>query len=238
MSRPRALVVEDDRAIREGWPTPSASTVCRRAGGARATPASTRRCTAAATSCSSASRPARPRTGLAGAARAAPRPPHAARHHPEPRGGGERPGARPARRADDYITKPFSIREAAAPAAPTTRRSPRGRPGDVRYPAPARRAAWTSSVRRCVFTDGARCELAARDRAAPLPGREPGPHVSREELLSARLGCQRARTAPETRTVDVHVARLRTKLRDHGTADAHAGDAVRGKGYRLDGGSS
>ena len=57
--------------------------------------------------------------------------------------------------------------------------------------------------------------------------------LSREELLSRVWGVS-ARAAPETRTVDVHVARLRTKLRDHGTADALL-VTVRGKGYRLDG---
>ena len=37
----------------------------------------------------------------------------------------------------------------------------------------------------------------------------------------------------ETRTVDVHVARLRAKLRDRDAPDAVL-VTVRGKGYRLD----
>ena len=137
--------------------------------------------------------------------------------------------------ADDYVTKPFSIRELLARVDAVLRRSPE-RPGDVRsLRLPEGRV--DLERQEVVFNDGTRHELSLREtELLRYLAANPGRIVSREELLSRVWGVS-ARAATETRTVDVHVARLRTKLRDHGTADALL-VTVRGKGYRLDGAGS
>ena len=136
--------------------------------------------------------------------------------------------------ADDYVTKPFSIRELLARVDAVLRRSPE-RPGDVRsLRLPAGRV--DLERQEVVFADGSRCELSLREaELLRYLAANPGRIVSREELLSRVWGVGPRST--ETRTVDVHIARLRTKLRDHGTKDAML-VTVRGKGYRMDGGGS
>jgi DNA-binding response OmpR family regulator len=136
--------------------------------------------------------------------------------------------------ADDYVTKPFSIRELLARVDAVLRRSPE-RPGDVRsLRLPAGRV--DLERQEVVFADGSRCELSLREaELLRYLAANPGRIVSREELLSRVWGVRPRST--ETRTVDVHIARLRTKLRDHGTKDAML-VTVRGKGYRMDGGGS
>jgi DNA-binding response OmpR family regulator len=132
--------------------------------------------------------------------------------------------------ADDYVTKPFSIRELLARIDAVLRRSPE-RPADIRsLELPAGRV--DLERQEVVFGDGARCSLSLREaELLRYLAANPGRIVSREELLSRVWGVS-ARSV-ETRTVDVHVARLRAKLRD---ADGEAAVlvTVRGKGYRLD----
>jgi DNA-binding response OmpR family regulator len=132
--------------------------------------------------------------------------------------------------ADDYVTKPFSIRELLARIDAVLRRSPE-RPADIRsLELPAGRV--DLDRQEVVFGDGARCSLSQREaELLRYLAANPGRIVSREELLSRVWGVS-ARSV-ETRTVDVHVARLRAKLRD---ADDEAAVlvTVRGKGYRLD----
>jgi DNA-binding response OmpR family regulator len=75
--------------------------------------------------------------------------------------------------ADDYVTKPFSIRELLARVDAVLRRSPE-RPGDVRS---LRLSGGRVDLERqeVVFDDGYSLRaLAARDGAPPLPGRESG----------------------------------------------------------------
>jgi DNA-binding response OmpR family regulator len=136
--------------------------------------------------------------------------------------------------ADDYVTKPFSIRELLARVDAVLRRSPE-RPGDVRsLRLPEGRV--DLERQEVVFTDGTRHELSQREaELLRYLAANPGRVVSREELLSRVWGVRPGAT--ETRTVDVHVARLRTKLRDPGSAGALL-VTVRGKGYRLDGAGS
>jgi DNA-binding response OmpR family regulator len=132
--------------------------------------------------------------------------------------------------ADDYVTKPFSIRELLARIDAVLRRSPE-RPADIRsLELPAGRV--DLERQEVVFGDGARCSLSLREaELLRYLAANPCRIVSREELLSRVWGVS-ARSV-ETRTVDVHVARLRAKLRD---ADGEAAVlvTVRGKGYRLD----
>ena len=131
--------------------------------------------------------------------------------------------------ADDYVAKPFSIRELLARVEAVLRRSAE-RPRDVRaLELPAGHV--DLDRQEVVFADGQRATLSQREaELLRYLAANPGRVVSREELLSRVWGLG-PRTM-ETRTVDVHVARLRAKLRDQG--DPPFLVTIRGKGYRLD----
>jgi DNA-binding response OmpR family regulator len=131
--------------------------------------------------------------------------------------------------ADDYVVKPFSVDELLARVEAVLRRSP-ARPTDVdELPI----VGGCVDFARCEvrFEDGGREELSEREREllryfACHAERA----ISREELL-ANVWQIDARGV-ETRTIDMHVARLREKLRDT-DGEATILLTVRGKGYML-----
>jgi DNA-binding response OmpR family regulator len=130
--------------------------------------------------------------------------------------------------ADDYVVKPFSIRELLARVDAVLRRSPE-RPSDVTEVAIP--GGVVDLERREVrFDDGERAELAEREaellRYLVI---NPDRIVSRDELLSRVWGINPR--SVETRTIDMHVARLREKLRDHASSPRLL-VSLRGKGYR------
>ena len=130
--------------------------------------------------------------------------------------------------ADDYVAKPFSIRELLARVEAVARRSPE-RPSDVRR---LEIPGGVADLERCEvrFEDGERCDLSQREaELLRYLAANPARIVSREELLSRVWGV--SPRAVETRTIDVHVARLREKLRDRAGAPTLL-VTVRGKGYR------
>jgi DNA-binding response OmpR family regulator len=133
--------------------------------------------------------------------------------------------------ADDYQVKPFSVRELLARVEAVLRRSAE-RPTDlaeVMFPfgvADLERA-------ELRFTDGAKVELSEKEIALlRYLALNRGRVISRDELLS-RVWRLNAGSVRATRTIDMHVARLRDKLRD---ADARIISTVRGKGYVFDSG--
>ncbi|HVR73959.1 MAG TPA: response regulator transcription factor [Planctomycetota bacterium] len=129
--------------------------------------------------------------------------------------------------ADDYVVKPFSLKELLARMEAVLRRSPE-RPVDVRtIPFPGGLA--DLARREVRFKDGDRAELSEREmELLRYLASNPGRAVSREEILS-RVWRMNPRGI-ETRTIDMHVARLREKLRDDST-EPRVLLTVRGKGY-------
>ena len=131
--------------------------------------------------------------------------------------------------ADDYVVKPFSIKELIARIDAVLRRSPE-RPSDITRLS-IQDATIDLSRSELRFPDGSRCELSERE--VELLGylvRNRGRAISREEMLSRVW-----RLEPhgiDTRTIDMHVARLREKLRDN-AAQPQIILTVRGKGYMF-----
>jgi len=131
--------------------------------------------------------------------------------------------------ADDYVVKPFSVKELLARVEAVLRRSPE-RPADVAEVTLEGGVA-DLARRELRFDDGERCELTAREaELLQHLARHPGRAVSREEILLRVWHMNPNRI--ETRTVDMHIARLREKLRDDPTRPRII-LTVRGKGYML-----
>jgi DNA-binding response OmpR family regulator len=131
--------------------------------------------------------------------------------------------------ADDYIVKPFSVDELLARIDAVLRRSPQ-RPTDVNELAIP---GGCVDFCRCEvrFEDGSREELSERERVLlRYFAQHSGRAISREELLSNVW--QIDARGVTTRTIDMHVARLREKLRDDGE-EPRVLLTVRGKGYML-----
>ena len=126
--------------------------------------------------------------------------------------------------ADDYVTKPFSPREVVARVRTVLRRSAGTLGGE---PALSCGRVVVDRSRRRVQADGVEVSLTTTefDLLAHLV-REPGRVFSREQLLSHVWGYA---AAAGTRTVDVYVAQLRSKL---GAASPIR--TVRGVGYSAD----
>jgi DNA-binding response OmpR family regulator len=131
--------------------------------------------------------------------------------------------------ADDYVVKPFSARELLARVEAVLRRVP-GRPIDA-VRARLGRATIDFGRREVRWSERERGELSETESAILsylVANRKRA--VSREELLQHVWGIDT--TGLETRTVDMHIARLRVKLRDpSGRKAPEAVLTVRAHGY-------
>ena len=127
--------------------------------------------------------------------------------------------------ADDYLTKPFSLRELSARVRAALRRSPNG---DER-----RAATYEGGRLRADFdvvaiaVEGTPVRLTRREfELLRYLVQNKNRVVSRDRLLERVWGYERL---VETRSVDVHVGRLRSKLRTAGSQI----ETVVGLGYRF-----
>jgi two-component system response regulator RegX3 len=134
--------------------------------------------------------------------------------------------------ADDYVTKPFSMRELVTRVRAHLRRAsmasgarPEGEGGNL--------------VAGPIQMDTQRHEVYVRGRLIELPPKEfalleafmlrPGKLVTRQILLSEVWGVE---YVGDTRTLDVHVKRLRAKIEEDPRRPEHV-KTVRGLGYKL-----
>jgi DNA-binding response OmpR family regulator len=131
--------------------------------------------------------------------------------------------------ADDYVVKPFSVRELLARVEAVLRRSAE-RPADVsEIGIPG--GTIDLARREVRFARAGRAELSEREaELLRYLAANAGRAVARDELLANVW-----RIPPRglsTRTIDMHVTRLREKLRDD-SAEPRVLLTVRGKGYMF-----
>lgn len=131
--------------------------------------------------------------------------------------------------ADDYIVKPFAIREFVARVRSTMRRRtiPSARPPAILYRGPLTIELETQRVR-------------VEDREVVLSRKEfgllrelalaPGHVFTRQQLLDTVWGTD---VYVDERTIDVHMSWLRSKLRDAGASEAII-RTIYGTGYSFD----
>jgi len=131
--------------------------------------------------------------------------------------------------ADDYVVKPFSTSELLARVEAVLRRSAE-RPQGVSSITVAGRE-FDFERREVLLPDGERVPLTEREaELLRYLASNPGRAIARDELLRCVWGIDPR--GVQTRTVDMHVARLRESLKDDPN-DAQVVCTVRGKGYML-----
>ena len=127
--------------------------------------------------------------------------------------------------ADDYVTKPFSLRELIARVHAVLRR---GQAGEQRRQGSYRGERLIADFEAvAIAVEGAPVRLTRREfELLQYLVQNKNRVVSRDRLLERVWGYERL---VETRSVDVHVGRLRSKLRTAG----HQIETVVGLGYRF-----
>jgi len=127
--------------------------------------------------------------------------------------------------ADDYVVKPFGLRELVARIRAVTRRTGDRRGGDDGEALAVGTLRIDLRAHR-VSVDGADVALTAKEFALlALLAREPGAVVDRERILREVWNTS---WYGSSKTIDVHVAAIRRKLGDPGWIET-----VRGIGLRL-----
>ena len=131
--------------------------------------------------------------------------------------------------ADDYVVKPFSLRELLARVDAVMRRAPARSPGPTSMPFDGGMVDMVN--RRLLLENGKTLELSEKEAAVLvfLAARS-GQVVSREQLLAGVWGLNPK--GLNTRTVDMHITRLREKLGDD-AAHPRVLKTVWGRGYQF-----
>ncbi|HHU07471.1 MAG TPA: response regulator transcription factor [Clostridiaceae bacterium] len=149
--------------------------------------------------------------------------------------------------ADDYLTKPFGIRELLSRVRALLRRSYTVRPEISAVNTGSNASATTSDrqdrtsilVSGSIILDDAKHQVYKDDKPVTMTNREyellkflmknRGIAYSRDDLLNYVWGYD---FAGETRTVDVHIRQLRRKIEDDSSNPLFI-ETVRGRGYRF-----
>ena len=134
--------------------------------------------------------------------------------------------------ADDYVTKPYRLRELVARMRAVLRRAPG--PGDA-LPEPSAEALVVGEVQ----LDPARHEVVIRGETVNLPLKEfellalllehAGRVLTRDTLIDRIWGHD---YVGDTKTLDVHIKRLRAKVEPDPTNPTHI-TTIRGLGYKY-----
>ncbi len=131
--------------------------------------------------------------------------------------------------ADDYVVKPFSVDELLARVEAVLRRSPARTAIHPVLKLPGGKIDW--STREIESAGGERQSLSERELALlDYLARHPGRPIGRDELL--RGVWQIDAKGLSTRTIDMHIARLREKIQI-AAGDGDVIKTVRGRGYML-----
>jgi two-component system response regulator RegX3 len=135
--------------------------------------------------------------------------------------------------ADDYVSKPYRLRELVARIRVALRRGPSAPPGDGEEPAGG---VEVGDVR----LDAERHEVVIRGKDVALPLKEfellelllanAGRVLTRETLISRIWGHD---YVGDTKTLDVHVKRLRSKVEDDPSSPRRI-VTIRGLGYKYE----
>lgn len=142
--------------------------------------------------------------------------------------------------ANDYIVKPFATKELIARIRSILRRTPRGR--DHAEPTPSSAPALgkitkvgtltIDPIARKVYHNSHQLRLTEIEfRLLELLASKPGHIFSRDDILQSLWGYD-AGSATDTKTVDVHISRLRIKLSDP-TKNPQFIVTIRGRGYMF-----
>jgi two-component system response regulator RegX3 len=131
--------------------------------------------------------------------------------------------------ADDYVTKPFSTRELVARIRAVLRRRGQGsESSDVLESGPVR----LDADRHVVTIGGEQVPMPLKEfELLEVLLRNAGRVLTREQLMSRVWGSD---YFGDTKTLDVHVKRLRAKVEPDPSVPRHL-VTIRGVGYRFDG---